>query len=614
MRKIVSLILVTLMCMCLFTGCVLFDYDYERDYKQVAVKIDSVQIDGGAGVTPYTAPEKKIYKYDVVTYFNQVASTLVNDNGYSVSDAVDYCVDQLVVRELLLNEAEAQLSFGNIVWSTHEENLVKQSIYTYVDSKLASLRNEILSEHGYPTAESSDSSSSTTEAETTYPVKEEEEAGVYDGWTRAMLLEAVNERTKGELTGDALDDLYNRNANYSTEKLVSMLEALDLASEAVWTPDTLRYPGLYGTDDVKSLELESMRRFMAYLEDSIKNDYRLAEKDRKDYLGKISRLNTVGDEKGLPFIYPELGASSVIDYMIGDGYRDSVKLQLLQTYVTDSVDVTEAEVKEQYDALLAEQQQRYADASAFDSDITGGTDHLVYYPNGNYYYVKHILVPFSDEQTAELTAYKSGLGTLMGDDAIAAKKEALGRAVTGYEHRNGENYGKPLTIQQIYEDIETEMAKVKGSLRESAACFDDLIYKYNTDDGIFGNELGYVVKVTEGDEYDTTYMEEFSKAAKALYEQGVVGAISQPVATDYGVHILYLSKLIPQSGLTVGLYDYVSDSSTETMFEHLREEKLSSKTSQVFSVWQNEKVGNYQTVKKVITRYEKVYSDLKETD
>ena len=48
-------------------------------------------------------------------------------------------------------------------------------------------------------------------------------------------------------------------------------------------------------------------------------------------------------------------------------------------------------------------------------------------------------------------------------------------------------------------------------------------------------------------------MKEFSEAADELFRAGKEGAISGPVVTDYGVHILYLSRIIPSGGLTVGL-------------------------------------------------------------
>ncbi len=614
MRKIIGIIISVLMSVFLCTGCALFEYDFERDYKQVAVTIDSVTIDGGAGTTPYTAPEKKIYKYDIATYFNQVGATLVNENGYTIEDAVDYCVDQLVARELLLSEAEAQLHFGNMIFSQYEENLVLQSVYSFVDGKLASLRNDILTEHGYQTADQSSVAETTPSAETTYPVYEEKEEGLYDSWSREMLLEKVNELTKGTLEGDALNALYEKNASYSDEKLVTIITRYDLANEPVWAPDTLRYPGLYGNDEIKSLELEAMRRFMAYLKTTVDEDYRISDKAKKEYYADINALNAIGDEKGLPYIYPALGTSKVMAYFVGDEYRESIKIQLLQEYVTNSVDVTKAEVEAQYELLLGEQRQKYSSSASFEADMSAGNNHhLVYYPNGSYFYVKHILVPFSDAQATELSNYKAQQGTVAGADAIKAKKEALGNAVTGFEHRDGENYGKPVTIQQIYADITTEMAKVVGNATEQAKTFDKLIYKYNTDEGIFNNELGYAVKVTTGDNYDTKYMEEFSRAAKELYEAGVEGAVSEPVTTDYGVHILFLSKVIPSGGLTVGLDDYISYSSTETLYEHLRAEKLANKINQVFAVWQNEKIGNYQTIKKIITRHESVYADLKES-
>ena len=48
----------------------------------------------------------------------------------------------MVARQLVLNEANAQLAFGNITWGQAEENEVKQGIYTSIDNELASFRRE----------------------------------------------------------------------------------------------------------------------------------------------------------------------------------------------------------------------------------------------------------------------------------------------------------------------------------------------------------------------------------------------------------------------------------------------------------------------------------------
>lgn len=606
------------MCLGLFTGCSLFKYDNERDYKQVVATLSSVTITDGSSEAnrnnPFVTEEKRIYKYELVSMLNSNGKTLVSSYGMTLEQAVDYLVEQLVTRELVLNEADAQIHFGNIKWGQNEENQVLQGIYTTVDSQLASIRNEILSEHGEETTSTS-SSTSDDKKSTTYPKKEVAEPGNYDSFTHDELVAEVVERTKGDLTGDALEALRVATDEKSDYKLRATLENLDLQSVEKWAPDTVRYPGLYGSDDVKSLELEAMRRFLTLLHDTVENDYRVSDADKKVYLEELDNLNKIGNEKGLSYVYPELGDTKIMNFLAGDNYRDNVKLTLLQNHITDSVDVSDEEVLAAYNDTLAEQTEKYADVDSFYTDVKGGSvDPMVYYPNGDYYFVKHILVPFSDAQKASLTAYKNGEGSTYGANAIAEFKKTLGKEVTGYEHRDGENYGKPIGIDAIYADIVREMAKAGGDLKTADRTFDDLIYKYNTDTGIFGKELGYAVKgaLGENEEYDSTYMEEFSRAADALYRAGVEGAISEPVVTDYGVHILYLSRVIPQSGLTVGVNDYISYGENSTVYEKIAANKRTSKTNNEFTVWQTQKVGYYKNVAKVIEKNEKAYADLKE--
>ena len=616
-KKIVSLFLVIVMCLGLFTGCTLFKYDNERDYKQVVATVSSVTITDDSSETnrnnPFVTEEKRIYKYELVSMLNGNGQTLISSYGMSLEQAVDYIVEQLVTRELVLNEADAQIHFGNITWGQNEDNQVLQGIYTTVDNQLTSIRNDILSEHGEETTSSS-SSSTGNSTDTTYPTKEVEEPGNYDSFTHDELVAEVVERTKGDLSGDALEALRVATDEKSDYKLRATLENLDLQSVEKWAPDTVRYPGLYGNDDVKSLELEAMRRFLTLLKETVENDYRVSDADKKVYLAELDELNKIGNEKGLSYVYPELGDTKIMNFLVGDNYRDNVKLTLLQNHITDSVDVSDEEVLEAYNDTLAEQMTKYADIESYYTDVKNGSvDPMVYYPNGDYYFVKHILVPFSDAQTARLTAYKNGEGSTYGANAIAEYKKTLGKEVTGYEHRDGENYGKPLGIDAIYADVVREMTKAGGDLKTADRTFDDLIYKYNTDSGIFGKELGYAVKAAlgENEEYDGTYMEEFARAADALYRAGVEGAVSEPIVTDYGVHILYLSRIIPQSGMTVGINDFISYGENSTVYEKIASNKRTSKTNNEFTVWQTQKVGYYKNVAKVIEKNEKAYADLK---
>ena len=618
-KRIISIILTIVMSLTLFTGCSLFEYDAARDYKQVVVTIDSVEIPevAGANGKVFTTEKKKIYKYELVNSINGLNPSVFQ--SYTVEEVIDILLDQLVQRQLVLNEADAQIYFGNIVWGVNEENQVRKSIYASIDQQLATIRNEILTEHGESIADTEGTQKDAEEGETTYPTLEEEVVGEYDDYTKEELaVLATNKKVAYDeaknsvtLTDEQKAVILERYSEYSKTKLIAVIENFELQSAEEWKPAKTSYPGLYGSEDVRSLEIEAMRRFINMMKNTIKEDYRISDSQRRTFLKEISDLEKVANEKGVSYVYPEIGYTQFMEFIVGTQYRENVKISLLEAHITQNIDVTEEEVLSSYNDLLAEQQDKYATAEDFYSDMSGGNTNIVYYPSSDYYYVKHILVPFSSEQTAQLSAYKSGQGALLGEDAIAKFKENLGKQVKGFEHRNGENYGYPLTIDKIYADITRTMAAAEGSLKASDNAFEKLIYKYNTDDGIFGNELGYAVKAKfgEGEEYDTTYMEEFSRAADELFRAGVVGAISQPVATDYGVHILYLSK-IPTAGETLALNDYLSYGEKTTVYELLEDELRSSKTQNEFYKWQNAKVGFYQTVKKIVTINEKSYADL----
>ncbi len=619
-KKIISIILAIVMSLTLFTGCSLFEYDAERDYKQVVASIDSVVIKEvtGSESKEFTTAEKKIYKYELVNSINSLDPSVFQ--SYTVAEVIEILLDQLVQRQLVLNEADAQLEFGNIVWGVNEENQVREGIYTSIDSQLATIRNEILEEHGESVAATDGTQLDSADGDTTYPTEEEDEVGLYDDYSYEELVstavdkmiayeEDVKEVTYSEEEKNALSERYGE---YSKTKLVAIIENLDLQYAEVWKPELTHYPGLYGSEDVRSLEIEAMRRFINMMSETVEEDYRITSAQRKTFRNEIKEMNKIANEKGVTYVYPAIGETELMEYIVGTSYRENVKLTLLQNHITDNVDVKEEEVVESYNEMLAEQKAKYdASVESFHSDLSGGSVNILYYPNSDYYYVKHILVPFSDAQTAQLNEYKSGKGALLGEMAIAEFKKSLGTQVTGFEHRDGENYGKPLSIDAIYADIQRTMAAAAGSLKDSDRAFDKLIYKYNTDDGIFGQELGYTVKSVfgDGEEYDTTYMEEFSRAADELYRAGVEGAISQPVVTDYGVHVLYLSK-IPAAGETVKLNGYLSYGEKTTIFEILEAELRNAKTQDEFYEWQSSKVGYYQTVQKIVKVYEKSYKDL----
>ena len=109
----------------------------------------------------------------------------------------------------------------------------------------------------------------------------------------------------------------------------------------------------------------------------------------------------------------------------------------------------------------------------------------------------------------------------------------------------------------------------------------------------------------------TFHGKEFAVAADELYRAGVEGALSGIVTTDYGVHILYLSKIIPTTGKTLGLNDYVSNLNETKVYDLILQSKLTEKRNAEFSKWLSNKIGGYDAVEGKIVRNESAYADLK---
>lgn len=621
-KRIVSILLAAITCFGLLTGCALFEYDSERDYKQVAATVDSYEIAEtySDGTTKkYVTPVKNIYKYELTSYFNQIGSTLMNNYGYTAEGVVDYVLNQLVTQAVLINEADAQLSFGNMSIGVHDENEIKKSVYSVVDQRLFAIKNEILSSRGETTSSQGDAEDSNAETSTTYPVQEEEEIGSYDGMSRAELLaEAVKE---GRSIVKADDERAKQKlAEFSNNKLVYLLEKDDLNGEGEWTPAKITYPGVYGTEENKSLEREAMRRFLTYLRETVAEDYRVEEDERAKCLADLDRLDKIASEKGITAVYPELykgnpddhdGEGAILEYFVGSSYRDNTKISLLQDYITYNVDVNDEEIAQKYSDLLKTQKAKFdADSSALSTAISNG-ETVVYYPaNSNIYFVKHILVPFTDAQKSELTARLTERSDWNDAQKAAYKNDYGNSTITGYAHVNGEDdKSRSYSLSEIKNDIDWTMAAA-SNLKDKERAFESLIYKYNTDTGIFDNELGYSVAVKSGDDYDTQYMEEFSRAAKTLYDNGVVGAVSEAAITDYGAHFVYLAQIIPSDGKTLGLNDYLTPGKYTKIADKIEAELRTEKTNAYFNTWQQNRLGKYLNTDKVITFNESAYADI----
>lgn len=540
-KRIIIGILSVVMAATLLCGCSFFSHDTERDLRQVVAYVESYEIENDKQGKPYKTEAVDIYKRDLVEYYNTNYSNLSSTYGSDVEGMYRYCLSMLVNTELVINEVDALIDAGKMEWGVEQQNEVKKRIYDIIDSTLISIKNDILDERGRPGITTDGDSEVSTE--TTYPIKPEDKDGEKD---------------------DEKDDEWQPEP---------------------WEPSLSRYPGLSGDPDRQSLEREAMRRFISLLESRVEDDFRVTGEDSEKFESDIEAIDEIIDTRGISYVYPMIGSTHLMYYVSGKSIERSQKIRELQSYLSESVDVSDEEVIAKYNSLLNEQRSAYtANVSAFNTAMSNNST-VLYYPNDNFFYVKHILLPFSDAQKAELTAFKERLNVTKGE--IESFRNGLAESIVCYPHVAGEDdKTRPMTVDKVMSHIRSVMTPLESNVKSADTTFDDLIYLYNTDTGAFGNNKGYVVKYRLDEGESETYMQEFADAARYMRENLAVGQVYyNKVITDYGVHIMYFASTTRPG--TVQLHSYTTPGEVETYYDVLKEPIKSAREQAAYTTWEN---------------------------
>ena len=574
-------------------GCSFFSHDYERDYKQEVASVSSYTIvneylddDGASQKYEYKTDKKTIYKLDLLEYVQNNQSSLASSFSGNAEGLYKYAVNMLVNVEILMNEVDALIDAGQVEWGVEQFNTIKQNLYTVIDNSIFTQKNAILDERDQEQIVKPDED--TSSAETTYPVKPEVTDEVEDG-----------------------DD-----------EIVNEVEP--------WEPATIMYPGINGDNDTRSLEREAMRRFVALIKSRVKDDFRLDMPERawlkKKINAEIKAIDKLIDTKGIEYVYPVIGNYSypmkesesefgyIMYYLTGESLERSQKITVMQDFLEGSVEVKYEEVADKFNTTLAQQEKTYKeDISAYDTAMNDGSTTVLYHANNNYFYVKHILLPFSDDQTAALTAYKNSpeISNLQSDERealINEYREWLAESIVCYPHKDGEDdTTRPMSVDDVMSHIRSVMTPLASNVKKANDAFNDLIYLYNTDPGAFGNDEGYMVKYKLDEGESETFMQEFADAARDMRDNIEVGRVyDKKVITDYGVHIMYLSS-VPKLG-AVSLSDYTTPDKSQTYYDVFAEPIRSAREDAAYTDWQNNILTyNYNKYSKL---YTKNFSDL----
>ena len=263
-----------------------------------------------------------------------------------------------------------------------------------------------------------------------------------------------------------------------------------------------------------------------------------------------------------------LTVSELFVYQV-ESYIDSVIAMKYDLKLSGTIETSatfKQEVQATFDSNVATDTADYAlNPSNFESFISSLTNDSVIYSvpeqyASSYIFVKNLLIPFDEKQTAILANYATVCGSTTSDEYVAFR-EQLAASIVAKDFNNDEAEVEGLFA---YESGELKLA---GALAQALPqggtvtneAFMELMAQYNTDTASHANVYDYVVRVGyTPSSFTHSWVQEFVDAANEAYEAGE-GSYAICVS-QYGVHIVLYSGNVEPSSFDVNkIYDTSSN-------------------------------------------------------
>lgn len=458
-----------------------------------------------------------------------------NDSTLSSEDALKQTAELMVQRYMLVKEIKNQI--GELTQG--EKNVLMRETYEHINTTLASLEDEIRVEWDRVVNEDDkDEDSSTEEGPTEYQEYKPTVERVY-------YEEEVNGVTKYK------------------SKLVRVEEEKE--------PEDESDPGKFVQNITDAdVSAEAWKRYMKTLQ---KNNEKLGIKlsDEKAFEEEINRIYGVLEENKYISKYQE--------------------------HLTKNLEIDSTSVVESYKQKYKRDYELYSNnESAYHTAMANDASTVYYHPNsGNeYVYVTHVLLGFSDETLAKI----KNLEKLYQSNSIeksvyeAKLKQLQNIETTMIDYYDEKGNKKQISAQLAYEEIYNNVSKydkdVNFELR--AKEFNKYIYKYNTDQGILNRDFAYVVNLDTN--VEDQMVKEFADEARRLQKKEGVGAMSEPILTEYGYHIILnlgpVTNVVEYNNIDnltwEALYNVKTQPSSEKTLFHVEYDALNSDETKVNAI------------------------------
>lgn len=424
-----------------------------------------------------TVGDINFYMNDLITAFNNYGYQYYENNGYTMEEAIKATATSMVERELLLREIIKE-----------SETTSEMGQYLKLTSKDEAFIREEAFNH-------------IQEQITSFEDKIRQEMEV----DKSVVEGTEDEEDEEEDTLRPERKEYQAAIRYIDGNLVRVPNAVEWAS----TDDVPMHFVQIITDE--EISNEAMTRYLKTLQDNAKAE------------GRDTSESAV-------LLYEE---NRLISILTKNRY-----LEKFENYFLANLPVDYASVVEHYKTQYLAQKAKFDnDESAYHEAMKKyTTEHVYYHPNsGNEYVnINHILIKFTKDQTTRIAALEN-LGYKKGTLAYQAKVEEIASETTStFLDDNGNEVTR--TASYVYNTV-VDYVNQGTTPKSKAKRFEEMMYKFNDDEGNMNADFYYVVNLDPT--VEDQMVKEFADTARSLYKNTEVGSVSKMIITEYGYHILF---------------------------------------------------------------------------
>ena len=550
-KKIACLVLLMFCVITVLTGCNLFVTNYDLYLNQIMAQTNVLMTNG----------EEKtitISKEELINGYYSYGQTLIQEYGYSYQEALDYILDMLLQRKVLLNdiqqkaEKEGELGAKNSTYkyqlNLNEYNEVVEECWDYIDKQLKTVGKEVKEEFDFD--------------DDVFP-EEEEKKSEYSPYT-------------------PYEKKINVSGNTVTRKQTVYVENIDgdepdADSLVLWDKEKKELSNYkkpsYANSTIDRLVWSKYYTNLKNNEENKKVDDRSDEATFARELERVYKINL--ENKYLEKFQAMYNDS--VGYDNNGELTDEIKQKIIDKY-TENYNKN----KEVYDISK----------TAFYSKVTSTSDraNYVYYGEDEELITCiHILVKLDQKTQIDKIKEIEADPQLTDEERETNADQYRDAASTYATERDAEGFeieGKKVSVEEILNALQTKIDEATATYEKGTVLyaetaikiFNEFMYKYNQDPGIANATFDYVVGTKT-----SPMVESFTNAVRDLhYNEGYVGAMSGAVLEENdnysGFHIVMYTGTLentvnPQTLTVDNVVEKLSgiktsESFNQTMFEY----------------------------------------------